>query len=202
MQIETKYSVGEVVYRACTVGTTKQHPCPDCLGTQVWKAISPVGEEYTFTCPRCSSRYRSEPDLALTYNAFEPTTQRLTIGSIRVDTASDSQNEYMAYETGIGSGNIYRENTLFPSQDQALEAAKIMASEQNTTTPWVVKQFNRSLDISDYELSNAMLKLARDKRIKASVDVEMLFEDLRDCETLDEVKDRLEEGFKPRGGDE
>ena len=53
MIIQTKFSIGDVVYFADTIIETKMHDCPDCLGTRKWKAISPAETEYTFDCPRC-----------------------------------------------------------------------------------------------------------------------------------------------------
>lgn len=46
MLIETKFSIGDVVYYATTTTETKEHECPDCLGTRKWKA----GEVCEETC--------------------------------------------------------------------------------------------------------------------------------------------------------
>lgn len=168
--LTTKYSVGDVVYHASTITTKKQHPCPDCKGERKWKASSPAGGEYEFDCPRCLSRYMSDRDLSLDYSAFEGCTSRLTIGSIQVNTADgswDKGNRYMCLETGVGSGTVYNEIDLYPTEEEALEAGKFKASLANSETKWVVEQYNRSLSLSDYQIDNAILRLAKEEAHRA-----------------------------------
>lgn len=196
--IETKFSIGDVVYKAWTTTVAKQHPCPDCAGARKWKAVSPAGREYEFACPRCASGYQNDRDLSLSYTEFAPSTERLTIGSVRVDTSSqDRPVEYMCRETGIGSGTIHSETDLFHTEEEAMRAAEIKAKAQNTTTEWVVKQYDKSLSLSDYQLENAVLKSAKDQKIRHSVDLQMLFDDLRACETIEAVAETIE-GFSFR----
>lgn len=168
--LTTKYSVGDIVFRAGTTSKRRQHPCPDCKGARKWKAISPAGGEYEFSCPRCAASYNSDRDLTLDYSAFVPTVERLTIGSIQVNTAPssyDSGNRYMCRETGVGSGSIYCETDLFETEDAATLAAEQIASRQNATVDWVVKLYNKSLSISDYQIENAALKLAAQEKSRA-----------------------------------
>jgi hypothetical protein len=168
--ITTKYSVGDIVYRAGTVAERKQHPCPDCKGLRKWKATSPGGGEYEFGCPRCSASYNSDRDLTLDYSAYVPSVQLLTIGSIQVNTAPmsyDTGNRYMCRETGVGSGSVYNEDDLFETEDAATIAAQAMADGQNTTVDWIVKLYDKSLKISDYQLESAALKLAKDAESRA-----------------------------------
>lgn len=196
--IETKFSIGDVVYKAWTTTVTKQHPCPDCKGVRKWMAVSPAGAEYEFDCPRCSSRYQNDHDLSLSYTEFEPCTHRLTIGSVRVDTSSkDRPVEYMCRETGIGSGTIHDEADLFRTEEEAMRAAELKAKAQNSTTEWVIKQYDKSLSLSDYQLESATIKSAKDQKIRHSVDLQMLFEDLRSCETIDAVIETID-GFSFR----
>jgi hypothetical protein len=169
--ITTKYSVGETVFRAATIASRKQHPCPDCLGTRKWKAISPAGTEYEFGCPRCAASYNSDRDLQLDYSAYVPSVERLTIGSIQVNTAPfsyDTGNRYMCRETGVGSGSVYNEDDLFETEDAATLAAQLKADEQNATVKWIVKLYDKSLKISDYQLDSAALKLAAQQKSRAS----------------------------------
>lgn len=191
--LTTKYSVGDKVFLATTTTTRKQRPCPDCLGSRKWKAVAASGREYEFACPRCSSSYRSYNDISLDYTEFAPHVRPLTIGSVRVDTASgDRPVEYMCVETGIGSGNLYRESEMFSDEASALIAAKLKAAEQNAETPWVVEQWNRALEISDYQLSDAIKEAADKARIHWNVRLGMLFDDLREAEDIDGVKRVLE----------
>lgn len=201
MKLETKFSIGDVVWNASTTRVSKRHPCPDCKDTRKWKAVSPAGGEYSIPCPRCRTQYRSDDKLSLDYAEFGPAAQCLTIGSVRLDTAPHSNDDpvsYMCHETGVGSGTIYRESRLHSSQAKAMAAATLLATDQNKTTPWVAEIYDRTLSLSDYQFDNALAKAGRDQLIKTNTDVQMLFEDLRDCEDMDAIRARLEEGFRPR----
>lgn len=168
--LTTKYSIGDTVYRAGTVTTRKRHPCPDCLGAQKWQVKSPAGTDYEFPCPRCSARYMSDHDLSLDYSAYTPSVSRLTIGSIQYNTAQGSYDEgarYMCHETGIGSGSVYNETNLYETEEAAQKASQAQADSQNASVEWVVTQFNKSLEISDYQLDSAALKLAKDETHRA-----------------------------------
>lgn len=191
--ITTKFSIGDVIYKAWTTTVQKQHPCPDCKGARKWKAISPAGGEYEFSCPRCSASFHSDRDLSLAYSEFAPFVEKLTIGSIRYDSSSDRQTEYMCRETGVGSGTIHSESDLFPTEDEAMRAADIKAKLQNSTVEWVVKQYDKSLSLSDYQIENAAMKSAKDQKIRHGVDLQMLFDDLRGCETVADVLTTIDE---------
>lgn len=192
--IETKFNIGDVVYKAWTTTVRKQHPCPDCNGSRKWKAVSPAGGEYEFGCPRCGGGYQSDRDLSLDYSEFAPSVQRLTIGSVRTNSASDDRSvEYMCRETGVGSGTIHSEADLFHTEEEAMRAAEVKAKAQNANTEWVVKQYDKSLSLSDYQIENAALKSAKDQKIRHSVDLQMLFGDLRDCVTIEEVTKTLDD---------
>lgn len=195
--LKTKFSIGEKVHFAGTHMVQKKHPCPDCKGSRKWQAESPAGGKYEFSCPRCSERYLSEQSLSLAYSQFDPYSRELTIGSVRVDTADDKPIVYMCVETGVGSGSIYREDDLFASEDEAMKAAKIKADLQNATNSWVVKQFDKTLSLSDYQLENALIKMTKDTKYRHEAKLGMLFDDLRDCETIEDVK-RVLEGFSLR----
>lgn len=191
--ISTKYSVGDIVYHACIATERKQHPCPDCKGEKRWKAISPAGGEYNFSCPRCSAQFNSDRDLTLDYSAFAPRVGKLTIGSIQVNTAEtsyDHGNRYMCRETGIGSGTVYNETDLFPTEEEASAAAKIKAALQTSSTEWMVKLYDKSLSVSDYQLENAALNKAKDEQSRARSllwNIGDLFEKIEAAEDKDEI---------------
>lgn len=169
--IETKYSVGDAVWHASTITTAKQHPCPDCKGERKWKVTSPAGGEYEIGCPRCAARFMSDSGLSLTYTAHVPSVKLMHIGSVQHNSAVDSWdsgNRYMCRETGIGSGNVYDEARLFETEEVALKAAEAMAAKENATQEWIVKLYDKSLEISDYQLDSAAMKLAKDTKSRAS----------------------------------
>lgn len=197
--IETKYGVGDVVFLATTMRERKQHPCPDCKGTRRWKALSPAGGEYSFACPRCSGSYRANDDMSLDYSSSAPAVQRLTIGSVRHNSDERhgrSPTTYMCLETGVGSGSIYDEDRLFDTEAAAMAAATLMASEANQTTSWIVKQYDKSLKISDYQIENAAMKLAQDAKTRAGSmlwNLTDLFEKIAEAEGKDEILEAVED---------
>lgn len=196
--ITTKYSVGDTVWYANTVTTKKQHPCPDCLGEKRWTARSPAGGEFEFSCPRCSASYHHDRDLSLAYSAFEPVASKLTIGSVRVNThpgSYDSGNSYMCVETGVGGGTIYAEDRLFDSEAEALAAAALLADAQNSETQWVVRQFDRSLSLSDYQIDSAKLKLAEEAASRAHSmlwNLGYLFDQISEAEDKDAITEAVD----------
>lgn len=196
--IETKYSVGDVVYFASTVSTRKKHDCPDCLGTRKWSAQSPAGSTFEFACPRCTASYQSDRDLSLDYTAYAPAAGRLTIGSIQVNTAPgayDHGTRYMCVETGVGSGSIYNEDRLFETEAEAMAAAQALADEQNTTTDWIVQLYNKTLTLSDYQLESAKLKLAEDAKSRAGSmlwNLGYLFDQIEEADGKDSILEHVQ----------
>jgi hypothetical protein len=198
--ITTKYSEGETVYFASTVSEKRKHDCPDCLGKKEWGVTSPSGTDYTFQCPRCAAPYMHNSSLSLAYQAYVPSAQKLTIGSVQFNTATtawDKGARYMCYETGIGSGAVYNEEALFYTESAALEYAAHKAEEQNLTIPNIVNRYNETLKVSDYQLCNAMIVDAK-KQISDSqsllYNLQELQNDIIDrAETLGDAQDYFAE---------
>lgn len=199
MIIETKYSIGDKVWLASTTTERRQHDCPDCNNTKQWKAISPAGEEYTFACPRCSASYKSNHELSLDYSAFTPTVRQLTIGSVRHNShpgSYDHGTQYMCVETGVGGGSVYDEAKLFPTKEEAEIAAALMAADQNKTTDWIVKLYNKSLEISDYQLSSAAMQSAKEAESKARSllwNLNDLFEQISEADDKDAILELVDD---------
>ncbi len=192
MILKPKYSIGDTVYCISTFQAQKWHPCPDCLGEKKWAAQSPAGAEFTFACPRCRGSYQSYRDISLSYISHVPSIATLTIGSVRTDTADKKcPIDYMCVETGVGSGTIYDETGLFLIREAADKAAQALADQRNAETDWIVEQFNASFTISDYELDNAMLDSAQKVRTANTAGIEILFEELRDCQDMEEVTETI-----------
>ena len=195
-ELKTKYSVGDAVFHASTHTIKKRQPCPDCLGKGKWKATSPAGGEYEFSCPRCHAVYGSNDALSLEYAEYRGASRRLTVGSVRVDTNDEHPVSYMCVETGVGSGSIYHEEDLFATSDEAQAAADATAVTRTATVPWVVKLYDKSLSLSDYQIENAELKSARDLRARHLDKIRRLFFDLRGVgDDVDEVE-RIVKEFK------
>jgi hypothetical protein len=190
--ITTKFSIGDTVYHSHLGTERKRHPCPDCLGARTWEAKSPAGRTYQFDCPRCASSYVSDRDLSIDYSVFSPSVRRLTIGQVRAYTGCEEKNQYMCLETGIGSGSLYYEPDLFATEAEALEASEAKASAANAETPWVVEQYNKSLRVCDYQLSDASVKAEEARLSKIRITLNYIIEDIRGCISIEEVQREIE----------
>ena len=197
--ITTKYSIGDRVYHATTTTEKKRHPCPDCLGEKKWGIKSPAGTEYQIDCPRCSTSYISERDLTLDYSIFVPRAGALTIGSVQYNSQKGSYDHgarYMCRETGVGSGSVYNEDDLFLTEEEALAAAKVKADLSNSQVEWVVKQYNKTLKVCDYQLDSAVLKLAKEEKSRASSmlwNIGDLFGTIEEAEDKDAILEAIED---------
>lgn len=190
--ITTKFSIGDTVYYATTTTERKRHPCPDCLDTRKWFAKSPAGREYQFGCPRCGGGYQAHHELSLEYTIFTAAVERRTIGQVRAQSGPESQNEYMCLETGVGSGQLYREETIFATEAEALASSEISAALSNQRIPWVAEQYNKTLAVRDYQLSDALVKSEADRLSKVRVTLNYLVEDIRGCISIEEVQREIE----------
>lgn len=135
-----RYSVGDTVWAALSDTTVQPVFCPECNGTNRWTATSPSGITLEIECPACTWG-RVSPQ----YPEFvaQPGVRRLTIGSVRVDTASDRPVEYMTVETGIGSGTVWDERRLFDTEEEAMRASVLLSQA------WAYEQTERWRE--DYE---------------------------------------------------
>lgn len=204
--LTTKFDMGDVVWHAFTGTEKRQHPCPDCADTRKWKAVSPAGSEFEVPCPRCTASYQSDKSLNLAYTVLAPRARRLTVGQIKASTATgddyDAGNSYMCLETGIGSGDVYRENDLFSTETEAMAAAQIKADETNQDPDfWIAKQYDKSVKFSDYELKDARMEAAISSTNVARYRIGYLVDDLENAETMDEVKQIISD-WREKGADE
>lgn len=120
MSAGPRYAVGDTVWFVTTTTTAGRHPCPDCLGAKKWSCKSPAGVEMEMDCPRCTRSHGWKEDLDLAYSKHIPRVTKLTIGSVRMDTANTSSVfSYMCVETGVGSGSVYDEGKLYDNEEDA-----------------------------------------------------------------------------------
>lgn len=193
--IETLFDVGDTVWYATTHQTTGQHPCPDCLGERKWVAHSPAGTDYEVACPRCADQYMSNRTLNLKYIWHEAAVTKLTIGLIRANADTwegPPKHEYMCHETGVGSGTIYKEASLFATEQAARDAAKLNADLANTdVNGWAAKQYADTARFCDYQINDAAVKAAESALTQLGYRVQYMLEDLKECETVAEVKERI-----------
>jgi len=191
--IETKFGIGDRVWVAGRTTEKRQHPCPDCLGSRKWEARSPAGDVFEVACPRCGGGYQSNRSLSLDYSVYVPTARQMTIGQVRGFAGTADETEYMCHETGIGSGNIWRESVMFASKDEATAAAQAECDQLNADADhWVAQRYNETAKFADYQLKDASIQAAESSASMLGTRVGILLEDLEDCETVAEVKSRIE----------
>ncbi len=155
-----KFNIGDKVFESNVTTQHREHPCPDCLGTKKWKAISPAGKEYEAGCQRCCGSWTSYGFPTLAYSVHVPGVRSLTIGSVQIDTNDEKPVRYMCVETGVGSGSVYYENALFETSDDAMAAATADADALNRVVQEQPKELDR-LWFSKLELDNATDELNR-----------------------------------------
>jgi len=119
VKIETKYSIGDVVYHGTNESTAIRTACPDCQGTKEWTVVTPAGATMTTACPTCETLYCSTGYIER-YERM-PKVQTLTIGSVRFDSneRGDERTSYMCNETGVGSGSVWYESRLRETREEA-----------------------------------------------------------------------------------
>lgn len=131
--LQTKFNRGDTVYYGTVNSIGHAIICPDCLGTKEWLVKTPAGQEFKTPCGTCTQGWETLG----TINNWEciPHVEKLTIGSVRIDTA-DRENPiaYMCTETGVGSGTVYNEKDLFLSELEALAYATTKASSQQNNS--------------------------------------------------------------------
>lgn len=115
--IETRYSVGDVVYGLRLITARRRPTCPLCEG-KGRVALAAVPERLA-TCPDCHGRLYDQDDSHMAEQQ-RATVYRLTVGEVRWSSAAGAT--YMAEETGIGTGQLWPEDRLHPTADEALAA--------------------------------------------------------------------------------
>ena len=133
MIIETKFSLNEKVYFIERTIKTVFKKCPACDGEGKVSFKDKVSRK----CPLCYGDKGSHENVGLSWHVAE----ELTIGQVRYETTSIEQDgmfcnvghynpsktthkvEYMAYETGIGSGTVWKEEELFKTKEEAQQEA-------------------------------------------------------------------------------
>jgi hypothetical protein len=175
-----KFAIGDVVWRAGTVTSEEVHPCPDCKGSRKWKAVSPVGTEVDIECPRCKGRG------ALGLRSVSPFVSKLTLGQVRMEwpksphSDSPSPFQYMARETGIGSGNLYYETDLFEAEEQARDIADLRAAKARADLDEQEPERVKYREVYSYTIERALKGEEADKRREAEWAYESLLS--RICE--------------------
>ena len=140
MNLTTKFSLNEKVWLIRRDMKKEFRPCEFCNGTG---KITCNGIDRQ--CPECYGRKGSMVNIALQWQVVD----ELTIGQICCKVTSlkktgmfdnigeydpsnlETEITYMAYETGVGSGNVYRERDLFIEKDEAQKLCDELNAKEN-----------------------------------------------------------------------
>jgi hypothetical protein len=97
--------------------------------------LTPAGAELSTDCIRCCSHGEIRGVPSLRRAIWKPQVQSLTIGAIEIRAGYGDRDavSYMAVETGIGSGSVYRERELHADEESARAAAAAEAEAKNVT---------------------------------------------------------------------
>ena len=132
MNIETKFEMGQKVYRIHQPTVSDWEPCGFCADGIHKGEVEGADGQYA-TCPRCYGRGGKN----VNHHKQWQVGGALTLGRVRLqftaryvspdgnrfsnygDQSESLEEEYMAYETGIGSGNLWRASELFATHDEA-----------------------------------------------------------------------------------
>jgi hypothetical protein len=132
VKIETKYSIGDVVYHGRNETVAVRTECPDCKGSREWAVTTPAGQTMTTGCPTCDALGGSRGFIERYERS--PKVETLTIGSVRFNSHEGDdcgQISYMCRETGVGSGSIWYESRLRATREEAeIDAVASIAEDE------------------------------------------------------------------------
>lgn len=131
MEIQTKFQIGDEVWKSDTEHVREQLPCPECEDQEEFEITTPGGTTISVLCPRCQGHTHGVESLMV--SRYKPVVRKLTVGSVRYDSneTSHSRDSYMCVETGVGSGNVYYADDLHETEEEAQAHAKLKAKLAN-----------------------------------------------------------------------
>lgn len=129
---EPRFAVGDAVWTVEQSTAEVSHPCPDCLGSGEWDAVSPAGNTIKIKCPRCASNFSSYegvggeklPPLAYRKTVFAATAH--TVQGIEIRDWSGFDR--ISYRTKANGGH-WPEQNVYASEEEAAAVAAIKQSE-------------------------------------------------------------------------
>lgn len=124
MNITTKFDLGQRVYLIHKPGQLVKQKCPACSGNG---GIVLEYNGFSFMCSNCQGSGITETWYSTNWQiAYE----KVKIGKVQVELyrqtyinkgSGKNRIMYMVDETGIGSGNIWNEDEIFATKEEALE---------------------------------------------------------------------------------
>jgi hypothetical protein len=120
MKIETKFNLGDVVYGISKRIHQVKHTCGACNGAGKVEL-----NDKSFTCPECWGRGYTTTTEPMAWRVatdlFPSTIGRVGVVRYAKNYLKDNDNEtrYMVSSTGVGSGSLWSEESLFSSLEEA-----------------------------------------------------------------------------------
>ena len=119
MNIETKYSLGDKVWKINREMPRVWRPCAFCGGTEKYRGELAPSTEVTGMdgskrcCPKCHGRGGGWDYLELAWNVGET----LYIGQVRFEASDDGEKE--SYMEDARGGYVHYVDTLYPTKKEA-----------------------------------------------------------------------------------
>lgn len=120
--LKAKYEVGQKVFAVRKISDSRQKHI-DCEVCNSTGKVKIEGREEEYTCPCCNGRMETG-HFGYKYIIAYP---QAKIGKVQIEEYAkkyrsyESKVSYMLEETGVGSGTVWREDRLFPTEKEANE---------------------------------------------------------------------------------
>jgi hypothetical protein len=144
MKLTTKYGIKDKVFKISRAYTKKYVECAACGGTGEVTLRNGIRG-----CPEC---YGTKGSYLYGSEEWSVVNDTFTIGQVRVyvqnfkksgffdnvgtydkKSGESKKVEYMCYETGIGSGSVHNEETLWPTHEEAQSECYRLNSTKEST---------------------------------------------------------------------
>jgi len=124
-----KYLLGQSVVSMRVAEQLTPHLCPHCNGEGAINYVTMAGKPRRSICGDCDSGIQHGPERRLVAKFRNLTIGQVDVKHRRVGDADhgwrlEREVRYMADETGVGSGTVYEERNLYPSEQAAQAAAE------------------------------------------------------------------------------
>ena len=144
-----KFKIGDVVWLASSDWQSEPAECPDCLGEKAWEVVTPAGEIFSTHCRTCWHGYDGCSGTVSNYT-YLPTVRRMTVGMVNTRQSDlKAEIQYMCEESGIGSGSLWDEEKLFPTETEARIYATTQAQLKRSTNEQCIDDDRRRQNKKD-----------------------------------------------------
>jgi hypothetical protein len=125
MNIETKFDLGQKVWKIRRERRKEWEPCAFCGGEG---RITGKNNKDRY-CPACIGHRGKDIYKDMAWSVVE---ESMTVGEVKIRRSlrkESDEEQYMCWETGVGSGTLHDADDLFASFDKAETEAEIRNGE-------------------------------------------------------------------------